>query len=265
MSKPVSDPRARSESAVERPGSEFDQSAMLHRLPRARIVNRLDYLTDAARGKRVIHIGFADAGCAEMQDRHQTWLHERLAKVASSLVGLDVDERGVRTAQESGYEAFLVDCTDPVALAKLGLAPADVVIAGEVIEHVDNPGGFLQGVESLLAPGGTAIVTTPNASGWFNSVAALANFEVNHPDHILMFSWRTLSNLMRRNGLEVVDAATFVPEVKDGAAEAVGDSPKSKAMGWAARSVVAAERLFGRFAPFVADGMILVARRPGDR
>ena len=91
MSKPVSDPRARSESAVERPGSEFDQSAMLHRLPRARIVNRLDYLTDAARGKRVIHIGFADAGCAEMQDRHQTWLHERLAKDASSLVGHAVD------------------------------------------------------------------------------------------------------------------------------------------------------------------------------
>ena len=106
-------------------------------------------------------------------------------------------------------------------------------VGDEVFEHVDNPGGFLQGVESLLAPGGTAIVTTPNASGWFNSVAALANFEVNHPDHIVMFSWRTLSNLMRRNGLEVVDAATFVPEVKDGAAEAVGDSPKSKAMGWA--------------------------------
>jgi 2-polyprenyl-3-methyl-5-hydroxy-6-metoxy-1,4-benzoquinol methylase len=251
---------------------EFDQSAMMHRLPRARIVNRLDYLTEAARGKRVIHIGFADAGCAEMQDRHDTWLHARLARVAESLVGLDVDERGVRTAQEDGYEAFLVDCTNPVELAKLGLEPADLVIAGEVIEHVDNPGGFLEGVRSLLAPGGTAIVTTPNASGWFNSIAAVANIEINHPDHIVMFSWRTLSNLMARCGLEVVDAATFIPEVKDGAAEAVGQSAdsrgeaaKARAMVWAARTVVAAERLVGRFAPFVADGLIILARPAQDR
>ena len=241
--------------------TEFDQSAMLHTLPKARIVHRLHYLTEAPKGARVIHVGFADAGCAEMQSIHDTWLHARLAAVATSLVGLDVDQPGVAAAIDAGYEAYALDCTDAAAVAALNLEPADVVIAGEVIEHVDNPGGFLDGLRSLVKPGGTVIVTTPNASGWFNSVAALVNREVNHPDHIVMFSWRTLSNLMGRHGLDVTGAATFVPEVKTGADKALGAGAASKVMALAARSVVGAERLFGRWSPFVADGMILVARR----
>ena len=44
--------------------TEFDQSAMLHTLPKARIVHRLDYLTEAAKGARVIHVGFSSSSFA---------------------------------------------------------------------------------------------------------------------------------------------------------------------------------------------------------
>lgn len=37
-----------------------------------------------------------------------------------------------------------------------------IVTAIEVIEHVESPVGFLQNVARLLAPGGVAVVTTPN-------------------------------------------------------------------------------------------------------
>lgn len=236
---------------------EFDQGAMLHQLPKARIVNRIDYLVERARGKRVIHVGFADAGCAQMQSRHDAWLHAKLAAVSTELVGLDVDEAGVASAAEAGYEVYALDCTDPQAVAGLGLRPGDVVIAGEVIEHVDNPGAFLDGLRSLCAERGEVIVTTPNASGWFNSVAAAINREINHPDHIVMFSWRTLTTLMQRHGLRPVDAATFVPEVKSSSVQS------GRGVTLAARAVVGVERLVGRFAPFVADGMIVTARVGG--
>ena len=76
--------------------AEIDQLAMVHRLPSARIVDRIEYLAELAAGKYVVHVGFADAGCREMQAGAGTWLHDRLATRAGSLIGLDVDEDGVQ-------------------------------------------------------------------------------------------------------------------------------------------------------------------------
>lgn len=234
--------------------SEFDQTEMLHELPQARVVDRIEFLTTLAAGRRVIHVGFADAGCRSMQAEHGTWLHAILAETASELVGLDVENAGVQAAIDAGYEAYLLDCTDPEALAAAAIEPADLVLAGEVIEHVPNPGGFIEGLRSLCRPGGQVVITTPNASGWANSIAAMAGKEVNHPDHIVMFSWRTLSSLMERSGLYVEQSATYVPTVKaDGAA--------GGASLLAARGIAFLERAVGRFAPFVADGLIVIGRK----
>jgi SAM-dependent methyltransferase len=44
----------------------------------------------------------------------------------------------------------------------LGEARFDFVSAVEVIEHVENPIGFLRNVSRLLQPDGVAVITTPN-------------------------------------------------------------------------------------------------------
>jgi SAM-dependent methyltransferase len=38
----------------------------------------------------------------------------------------------------------------------------DTIIAGEIIEHLDNPQAFLSGCYSILNPGGKLIISTPN-------------------------------------------------------------------------------------------------------
>jgi SAM-dependent methyltransferase len=40
----------------------------------------------------------------------------------------------------------------------------DIVISVEVIEHLENPIGFLRSVNQLLKPSGIAIITTPNVN-----------------------------------------------------------------------------------------------------
>jgi 2-polyprenyl-3-methyl-5-hydroxy-6-metoxy-1,4-benzoquinol methylase len=236
------------------PDAEFTQLAMIHELPRARVVDRLDHLVDLARGRRVIHVGFVDTGCTEMQAAAGTWLHSRLAAVATSLVGIDVNAAGVAAAVADGYEAYAVDCRDAAAVAALQIQPGDLVIAGEVIEHLDDPGAFLDGLHALCAPTGRLVVTTPNATGWFNSLAALVGREINHPDHVVMFTWRTLTTLAGRHGWTPVASATFVPEVKDFASAGLG----ARLLAFVARATVALERLLGRLGrAFVADGMIV--------
>lgn len=174
------------------------------------------------------------------------------------LVGLDIDPVGVADARAQGYEAYAVNCTDPDAVAALGLAPADLVVAGAVIEHLDEPGRFLDAMAYLVRPDGRLVLTTPNASGVLNGEAALAGFEINHPGHVAMFSWRTLHNLLDGHGWDTVEWSTFVPVVKRWR----GRGAKLLFLSTAARFVLFLERAIGRrWAPFVADGLIVVARR----
>ena len=240
--------------------AQFAQDLMVHRLPPATLVDRISWLTDAARGNDVIHVGFVDAGCQDLQARSGTWLHEHLAGSARRLVGLDLDEAGAAAAVEAGYEAYAADCRDPEAMAAIGLEPAELVIAGEVIEHLDDPGGFLDGLHRLVRPDGRLVITTPNAYGLLNVFASLAGREINHPDHVVMFTWRTLTTMLRRHGWEPVGAHTYVPAVK----ALDRTSVSTAAMGLAGRAVVGLERALGRTVnPFAADGLIVVAR-PSD-
>src|ERR671925_299651 len=107
------------------------------RLPPSRAVDRIEFLCSLASGKRVIHVGFCDSDSREAYEPSGTWLHGRLRQVATELVGIDVDVGGVARARAEGYEAHAADCRDVEAVRALHLPAADLVIAGEVIEHTD--------------------------------------------------------------------------------------------------------------------------------
>ncbi len=247
---------------------EIDQMTMINRLPRAAIVHRIEYLASLAANRRVVHVGFGDARYREVQERAGTWLHGHLADVASSLVGLDVDEPSVAEARAAGFAAHVVDCRDRQAIAALGLAPSDLVVAGEVIEHLDAPGDFLDALHALVHRDGLLALTTPNASGLGNALAALAGYEVNHPDHVTLFSCRTLGTLLERHGWTVEETRTYVPALKKGQ----GTPPRSRGLRAASVVLGSVERLAGHLGrPFAADGLIVVARAnstactmPGD-
>ncbi len=234
---------------------EYGQDDMAHRLPSASIVDRIPWLVHQCRDKRVIHVGFADAGYRQEQSRVGRWLHGHLDEVTSELVGLDTHRSAVSSARTDGFEAYEVDCSDSAAVSNLGLEPADIVLAGEVIEHLRAPGPFLAAMHSLCKPDGKIIVTTPNAYGLVNVVASMTRrLEVNHPDHVVMFTWRTLTQLLRSEGWTPVDAATYVPVVRDRGA-------RSRIESVAVRSVLRLERVLGGLGrPFSADGLIVVAR-----
>lgn len=233
------------------------QQDMVHRLPPATLVDRASHLVEAVRGRRAVHVGFVDSGCWDYHDRFDSWLHAHLDSAAAELVGLDLDGAGVQRAQEMGFAAHAVDCSDAEAVAALGLEPAQVVVAGEVIEHLDDSGSFLEGLHSLVEPGGRLIVTTPNASGLLNAgAAALAGFEVNHPDHVTLYSCYTLTNLLARHGWQTDEVATYVPVVKEFSAL----KGRMRVLGAGAKVVLGTERLLARLGrPYAADGLIVSA------
>jgi 2-polyprenyl-3-methyl-5-hydroxy-6-metoxy-1,4-benzoquinol methylase len=63
---------------------------------------------------------------------------------------------------EAGLPHVTIDFNQFDFASQLGLQTFLVITAIEVIEHVESPIGFLRNIGRMLAPGGVAVVTTPN-------------------------------------------------------------------------------------------------------
>ena len=221
------------------------------------MVDRTSFVTEYVRGKDVVDIGFVDQ--SRMVSKHAlgTWLHSDVAASAATAIGLDADDDGVRLARELGFTAYVADCQSTAALAALGLEPADVVVAGELIEHLDQPGAFLEAAKTLLLrPAGRLLITTPNAPSLTNFVSSLMYRELVNPDHVAWYSWHTLQTLLRRHGWEIVDLAYYgFPRVPMPATALRHERRR-------ARTFNAYQRIAGplfRLRPTLADGVIVVA------
>jgi SAM-dependent methyltransferase len=233
-----------------------EQAASVHRPPRARIVDRTAFVTSCVRGKDVVDIGFVDESRMVAKQARGTWLHAQVAAGASSAVGLDADEDGVRLARELGFTAFAVDCQSASAVGALQLGPADLVLAGELLEHLDQPGGFLEAAKVLLKPGGQLLITTPNAPSLTNFLGSLMYRELVNPDHVAWYSWHTVDTLLQRHGWHVVDLAYYgFPRVSAASAASSGERRRARAFNTYQRL---AAHLF-RFRPTLADGLIVLA------
>lgn len=67
----------------------------------------------------------------------------------------------------------------------------DLVWCTEVIEHLHTPAHLLGEIERVLAPGGQAILTTPNSAWWFYSVVGVWGWtpqKLQNTDHKQFFS-----------------------------------------------------------------------------
>jgi len=227
-----------------------------HPLPRRGPLDRHAALLDLARGRRVVHVGFVDE-LAATKLAAGVWLHGRLAQVATSIAGLDSSAEGVAWANANGFEAHLIDAQSPEAVAALRLDPADVVIAGEIIEHLDAPGPFLRAMLALVTPDGLLALTTPNAYRVLNFLAPLSGSELVHPDHTAWHSPRTLRTLLERSGWRVEDVAYYHNPWRRVSRDA---GLGAYLVGQAANIARAAAGRVGRLAPYWSDGMLVTAR-----
>jgi hypothetical protein len=174
-------------------------------LPRVdRVVDRRRFLVDQARGRRVLHLGCVDDRLTTERLDAGLLLHDQLGRVATELTGVDISASGIELLREALPGRYEVG--DVEDLRSLSLpAGVDVVIASELIEHLSNPGRFLDGLRGLLeATGAVGIVTTPNAYSWVGfSKMAIRRREPTHPDHLILYSPYTLVASLERAGLRV--------------------------------------------------------------
>jgi 2-polyprenyl-3-methyl-5-hydroxy-6-metoxy-1,4-benzoquinol methylase len=161
---------------------------------------RVDRLLDLCDRHGVSTQSLLDVGagfgtfCAEVMQR------DRFRRV----VGVEPTPDLARTCRERGIEVI----ESPVE--QLQLEPSeqfDVIASFEVIEHLFDPGQFVASSVSLLRPGGVLVLVCPNGKGFdIQTLGAVSN-TVDH-EHLNYFHPSSLTTLLRRNGLEVIECQT---------------------------------------------------------
>jgi len=112
---------------------------------------------------------------------------ENVARVAE-------EKRGVRTLSEFFGAALARKLLD-------GGEAADVIIANNVLAHVADLNGFVEGIEVLLKPDGVAVIEVPYVKETIERV----EFDTIYHEHLCYFSLSALHPLFRRHGLAISD------------------------------------------------------------
>ena len=125
----------------------------------------------------------------------------------NSVVGMDVDTNALETAATLGIETRFGDVEEPLPFES---ETFDVVVAGELLEHLRDPDAVVAEARRVLRPGGRFVGSVPNFFRLRNRLAMLAGRPLDHdPTHLHIFDEAALRKLMSGwNDLELVYLAS---------------------------------------------------------
>jgi SAM-dependent methyltransferase len=105
----------------------------------------------------------------------------------NDVVGIDVDREALaQAARELGIETHWADAERPLEFPD---GSFDVVVAGELLEHVREPAALVAEARRVLRPGGTFVGSVPNAFRLKNRIRfALGRPPETDPTHLHMFT-----------------------------------------------------------------------------
>lgn len=165
------------------------------------IVDRVSFLCSQIAGHSVLHIGCADYPLTDCRMNDPNFLHRRLCGAAQRCVGFDFSKEGLAMMRQAGFDNLIQG--DACRLSEFVHESFDFIVAGEVVEHLPNPGMFFSEAARCLKPGGAVFVTVPNAFNILRILRLLRGREVVHRDHCFYFSAKTLARLASHHGFRL--------------------------------------------------------------
>jgi len=117
-------------------------------------------------------------------------------------LGIDPAEGPAAAAEQAGVPTMCTFFTVDLArqLADKGRR-ADVIHANNVLAHVPDTNGFLEGISILLKEEGVAVIEVP----YVKDLIDHCEFDTIYHEHLCYFSVTALDRLFRRNGLFLND------------------------------------------------------------
>jgi len=133
-----------------------------------------------------------------------------LAAQNNRVTAVEFDPEAATVLKTMAEEVVIGDLNVPETLSSV-TGPFDVLLAGDVLEHLLDPERVLLQALTLLAPGGHVVVSLPNIAHADVRLSLLAGrFEYNaygllDATHLRFFTYKTLQDLVKRAGLVITE------------------------------------------------------------
>ena len=182
-------------------------------------VAKEDFILKISSGLTVLHlgcVGFTDLDGEERVRSAKQSLHWKLSQCAD-VVGVDRSGHVIEELRRLAIFDNIV-CGDVERLDDLAIDQKfDIVVAGDIIEHLSNPGRMLDGIQRFCTVDTRIVITTPNAFGAPNFLRHSAGRFREGAEHVMSFNQQNLTTLLRRHGYRVAESHTcFQPRSADG-------------------------------------------------
>lgn len=134
----------------------------------------------------------------------------------NNFYGLEASNWGVEQTRKKGIEVRQYSFDDVTRLP-YGDSFFDVVIAGEIIEHIYDTDFFLSEVNRILKPEGKLLVSTPNVASlgrrlmlfWgINPILELTPNESDSSGHIRYFTFKDMKRLLGKHNFKIISAGS---------------------------------------------------------
>ena len=165
------------------------------------IIDKTTLVRWFCRGKDVLDLGCIDHSYEIALGQGDDWLHNQIKQVSTSLVGLDILADDAMRLNENGYD-IVCGNAESFDLNRT----FDVIVAGDLIEHLSNIGLFLKCLANHMHRGSIAIVTTPNPFNIEQTMLGLFDGKiVVNNQHTVWLDPKVIYELVERSGLRLVD------------------------------------------------------------
>jgi SAM-dependent methyltransferase len=181
--------------------SEIDIAKFLKTTRSSPFEDKANWILRLVKSRSVLDLGCIGHSMERVDQEGDRWLHNRICQDASDVVGLDVLEPEAKVLETRGFDIRVANAED-FQLDRF----FDVIVCGDLIEHVSNHAGLLDCIHRHLNLEGIAVVTTPNPL----AVARIANIicDGSTPINLEHTCWicpQTMLQLADRCGFEICE------------------------------------------------------------
>ena len=147
------------------------------------MIDRTEKILEYVKNKDVLDIGSVGQVWNNYDYCYELWnIIKKYSKIAK---GIDLNKSNDKDIVQGNMEIYSFN------------KKFDVIVAGDVIEHVDNVGLFLDNVRKHLKDDGHFILTTGNIKSF------MIHFKKESDDHVLGYTKQTLLHILKKHGFKI--------------------------------------------------------------
>jgi 2-polyprenyl-3-methyl-5-hydroxy-6-metoxy-1,4-benzoquinol methylase len=164
------------------------------------VIPKNEYIQFLCKEKDILDVGCINHGWERALALGENWPFAQIKRVAKSVLGIDLLSEDAQRLSSLGYNIVEGDAEN------FNLSRTfDVIVCGDIIEHLNNIGVFLETISRHMDTDSLCVITTPNPFNIEQIMSAIFHNRIYvNLEHTLWLDPQVMFELVSRTSLQIV-------------------------------------------------------------